>query len=100
MLQLTREMVALFNSRLALIVTRGVGDNPIRATGLLMVHLQEIARRLTERPQIFVLASERVQAISPGQQIDRLAARLKVASNVLISRERAAIRAFRRRTEG
>ena len=40
------EMVALSKTHLALVITEGVGHEPIRATGLVMVHLEEIARRI------------------------------------------------------
>jgi len=46
MLELPEEMVALSRTRLTLVVTAGVGHNPLRASGLLMAYLPEIARRL------------------------------------------------------
>ncbi len=49
-LLLGREMVALSRSTLTLVITDGVGHNALRATGLIMVHLQEIARRISGRP--------------------------------------------------
>jgi hypothetical protein len=45
MLNLPTETVSLHDSGLILVVTDGVGHNPVRATGLLMVHLPKIARR-------------------------------------------------------
>jgi hypothetical protein len=92
MLDPAREMVVLHDSRLVLIVTDGVGHDPIRATGLLMVHLPTIVRRITGRPEVFVLRPGPLQPLTPGQQIDKLARRARVQANQLISRERAAVR--------
>jgi hypothetical protein len=92
MLELPREMVVLHDSGLTLIITDGVGHDPIRATGLLMTHLQEIAKRVTRRPQIFVLRPRPLQPIAPGTQLDKLAQRRNVQANRLISSERATVR--------
>ena len=89
MLQLPREMVALRSTRLALVVTDGVGHEPLRATGLLMVHLEEVARRLDGRPRIHVLRPRGLSPQTPDQQTNVLARRLNVPPNHLISEERA-----------
>lgn len=91
MLQLPREMVALSMTRLALVVTAGVGNNAIRATGLLMTHLQEVAKRVNGKPQIFVLKPRELAPLRAGSQIDKLSKRDNIAANALITRERAAI---------
>jgi hypothetical protein len=44
MLSLAREMIFLMRSRLKLVVTVGVGHDPLRATGLLMVSLPQIVQ--------------------------------------------------------
>ncbi len=90
-LQLAREMVVLSRTRLTLVVTDGVGHNALRATGLIMVHLQEITRRIDGRPQIYVLRPNRLEPIVPGKQINKIASRAGIPPNQLISRELTAI---------
>lgn len=93
-LKLSREMVALTRTRLHLIVTPKQGHQPLRAVALIMLHLEEIVRRARGRsgPLIYRLAASRLgPALTPGQQIDRLASRTGEAPNVLISRELEAI---------
>src|SRR4051794_1149878 len=63
MLEQAEEMVALGRTHLALVVTRGVGHQPLRATGLVMVHLDEIARRMAGRPSISVLQPANVRTL-------------------------------------
>ncbi len=92
MLELPREMVMLQRTRLVLVVTAGVGHNPLRATGLNMVHLQEIARRINERPRIYLLRPRSLSPLAPGAQINKLAARENLPPNQLISREVTAVR--------
>ena len=51
-LHLAREMVVLSRTRLALVVAAGVGHDPIRATGLVMLYLGQITHRLrTDRTE-------------------------------------------------
>jgi hypothetical protein len=45
MLQLVEEMVVLTRSRLTLVMTAAAGHTPMRASGLLMAYLPEIARQ-------------------------------------------------------
>jgi hypothetical protein len=96
-LEQAREMVALRETRLALVVTDGVGHNPIRATGLLMVFLEEIARQPTDQTTIYRLRAGRLQdaRTTPNREIDRLARRANIQSNRLIAEERRVIAAFR-----
>ncbi len=91
MLQLAKEMVVLARSRLVLVVTDGVGHDPIRATGLIMTHLQQIARNVTGRSQIYILRPGQLTPASPGTQINRIAQRLGIQPNILISQQSADI---------
>ena len=99
-LQQAREMVVLSRTRLALIVSDGVGHDPIRATGLVMLYLGHIVHRLSHRAQIFTLRPGdlgRYQS-SPAEQIDRLADHRNIAPPELaelIAREREQLAAFR-----
>jgi hypothetical protein len=97
MLEEVREMVALRETSLTLVITDGVGHDPIRATGLLMLFLEQIARQVTARPTIYRLRPGRLgdARTSPNVEIDRLARRANVQPNRLISEERRLIAAFR-----
>ena len=92
-LQLPREMVVLSATRLTLVVADGVGHDPIRATGLVMLYLGQIVHRLShrpQRPQIFRLRSGdfgRYQS-SPAKQIDRLAEHRNITTQELSAGER------------
>ncbi len=100
-LQLAREMVVLSGTRLTLVVADGVGHDPIRATGLVMLYLGQIVHRLSPRAQIFTLRPGdlgRYQS-SPAKQIDRLADHRNITPPELIAREREQLAAFRRDAE-
>ena len=68
-------------TRLTLVVTVGVGHNPVRATGLLMTYLPEVARRTRNqsprRPTIYRLSAAQLGQfqVSPSQRLDKLAER-------------------------
>lgn len=94
MLKLSREMVTLSDSRLLVIVTEGVGQHPVRAAGLLLTHLFEIARRVPERPRIFVLRPANLESRTPGQAINSIAVRQKIPPNQLITLERDAMQQY------
>jgi hypothetical protein len=91
MLELAEEMVALTRTRLTLVVTAGVGHNPLRASALLMTYLPEIARRLrNESPRgatIYRLVAARMgdSRTTPGQHVDRLAGRRNITPQQLMS---------------
>lgn len=87
MLNLPREMVALSCSKLALIVTDGVGNDPIRATGLVMVHLQDVVKQLSGYPQIFRLHPSQVKKQKVKDQIDKVAGQFNTKSSTMISQE-------------
>jgi hypothetical protein len=85
------ELVALTRTHLALIMTAGVGHNPLRASGLLMTYLSEIAKQVqnqtARRAVIFRLSAARLGGFrsTPGQRLDALAARKQLLPQKLIS---------------
>ena len=85
------EIVALTQTRLALVVTAGVGHNPLRASGLLMTYLSEIAKQVQvqtpRRAVIFRLSAARLGDFrsTPGRRLDTLATRKKRLPQELIS---------------
>jgi hypothetical protein len=54
-LALPREMLALSAAPFALIVAGEFGHSPLQASGLVMVHLEQVVAHLTGKPQIFLL---------------------------------------------
>lgn len=63
LLALPKEMTVLAQTRLTLVVVKGEGDNPVRATGVLLCHLRFICHHTTQaRAQIWNL---RVSSKSP-----------------------------------
>lgn len=91
MLDLTEEMAVLTQTQLTLVVTASSGHTPMRASGLLMTYLPEIARQVQGQPRrqatIFRLTATQVShfRLRPGQQIDKLAARRQVEPQRLLS---------------
>ena len=85
------ELVALTRTRLALVMTAGVGHNPLRASGLLMTYLSEIAKQVQNqvprRAIIFRLSAARLGDFrrTPGQRLDEIAARKRMPPQELIS---------------
>ena len=85
------ELVALTRTRLTLVMTAGVGHNPLRASGLLMTYLSEIAKQvlnqMPRRAVIFRLSAAPLGnfRLTPGQRLDVLAARKRMSPQELIA---------------
>ncbi len=74
MLSQPKEMTALSQTRLTLVVARGEGSNPIRAAGVLLCHLNHICRHTThERAQIWDLRVKQKNAEEPRAFLERIA---------------------------
>jgi len=90
-----REMVALSQTNLVLVVTDAVGHDAIRATGLIMVYLDQIARQMaapsSKRPLIYLLRPGPVRPVAVDNQISKLAQREHITWSDLVRRERAII---------
>ncbi|MGH2352646.1 MAG: hypothetical protein ACRDJN_13655 [Chloroflexota bacterium] len=84
-------MLALSRTRLTLVVAAGVGHDPIRATGLVMVSLGQIARQVAGAPQIFVLKPPELgrHRTDPAAQLTKIAQHRNVPRHELIAAERA-----------
>lgn len=82
------EMFALRRTRLCLIVTAGVGHDPIRATGLVMAHLTAIHRDGRRPPSTYRLRPSELGRIrrTPGQQLDAIASGQGMQPSQLIRR--------------
>lgn len=94
MLSLAREMVALTDINLTLVVTDGVGHDKVRATALAMLHLVQIASQFTGKPQIFRLRPAEIHSfrLNPWNLINEIAGRQVINPADLIQRERAEMR--------
>lgn len=74
MLALPREMWVLMRTRLSLVVTEDAGHDPIRATGLLFVHLSSICRRTQPtRAQVWRLRAGERQPEDPMERMKSIA---------------------------
>ena len=88
LLNLPTEMLAVHTTSLALVITESVGDQPIRATGLLMVHLETIASQLSKRPRVWILRPAQVTATRPWDYLNRIAKSRQVPLDSLVDEER------------
>jgi len=84
MLNQPKEMVVLSRSRLNLIVTEGAGNNALRATGLLLVHMPAVLAHPTKSPRIFELRPGNLMADSVDRRINALAGQRNTTPPVLI----------------
>lgn len=76
LLALEKEMTVLSQTRLTLVVAKGEGDSPIRATGLLLCHLNHICHHsTTDRSQIWRLRVSQKDYEEPRDYLERIAAK-------------------------
>lgn len=74
MLALPREMWVLMRTNLSLVVTEDAGHDPIRATGLLFVHLSSVCKRTQPtRAQVWRLRAAERQPEDPMQRMQSIA---------------------------
>jgi hypothetical protein len=73
-LKLPKEMAVVRQTNLTLVVARAAGHDPLRATGLLLMHLSYIADATTrDEAQIWDLAAANRPARDPWEFIERIA---------------------------
>ena len=97
-LRSSREMVALTRTKLMLVVTDGVGHDPLKANGLLQVHLTDISRDESRRPAIFRLRTSGKMPLSAAKTLDDIAVRRKMLPRDVHVAETNVIRAQIERT--
>lgn len=90
-LRSSREMLALSMSRLSLIATDGVGHDPMKASGLVMVHLSDIVRDSPGQGMTYRLRPGGKTALSPGKCITQIAEHRSAARANVVANDRAAI---------
>lgn len=72
-LQSPREMVALGLTNSTLVVTAGVGGDPLKANGLLQVHLMDIVADTAQRPMTYSLQPSGKSPLSPAKRVNKIA---------------------------
>src|SRR6266542_3979067 len=72
-MNLPTEMLPLHTTSLTLVITDGVGDQPIRATGLVMVHLETIVSQMSKKPRIWMLRPSAISAKRSWDYLNRIA---------------------------
>lgn len=87
-----REMLVLSLTRLGTVVTAEVGDNPMKATGLLMVHLPEISHELGAKAKTWRLRPTSKLSQRPIEQLARIARLRNLSLDDLIVSEVEALR--------
>src|SRR5712692_3158499 len=71
-----RELAALIQTGLAVVVAEAAGHDPIKATGLLLTHLQSVCRRLERgRPQLWRLTTAERRPDDPTEVLAGVARR-------------------------
>ena len=74
MLDQERELAVLGYTHLTLVAPVAAGHDPIRSTGLVLAHIEDIASRTTpRRPQVWRLAGRTGGGSHPDQFIEKLA---------------------------
>jgi hypothetical protein len=78
-LHLPRELSVLKQTKLTLVVPKKAGNDPIRATGLLLTHPPKICKNTSPAlPQLWVISAVHKSAADPREHLTKLADRAKV----------------------
>jgi hypothetical protein len=97
MLNLPRELAVLHQTNLTLVVVQESGHDPIRAAGLLLVHLPTICRKtIRSTPQIWKLSAQNKNHDEPWRELVRIAGHRKVPVNHLFHDHRLSARELQR----
>jgi hypothetical protein len=74
MLKNPSELAAIIATKLTVFAIDGVGDDPLRATGALLLDLPGAVRKLnTRRPQVFWMRPRNPQPDDPRELFERIA---------------------------
>jgi hypothetical protein len=84
MLNLPRELSVIHQTRLTVVIVEQSGHDPIRAAGLLLVHLPTICRKSVRSiGQVWRLSAQNKNHDDPWKELKRLAEHRKVSVNSL-----------------
>jgi hypothetical protein len=93
MLALPKEMTVLNDTGLTLVVVKGQGDSPVRATGLLLCHLQHICHQSNPgTAQIWTLSTQQKSPEPAEKYLSAIAAREGLTVAQLCARHRIPLR--------
>jgi len=93
MLALPKEMTVLNDTGLTLVVVKGQGDSPVRATGLLLCHLQHICHQSNpSTAQIWTLSTQQKSPEPAEKYLSAIAAREGLTVAQLCARHRIPLR--------
>lgn len=97
MLKLTRELAVIHQTNLTLVVVEESGHDPIRAAGLLLVHLPMICRKTVRSTgQIWRLSAQNKNHEDPMKEIQKVARHLNQNANELFHAHRLSPQELRR----
>lgn len=97
MLSLARELWVLMRTRLSLVVTQDSGDDPVRATGLLFVHLSAVCKRTSPTvPQLWRLRAREQGPVDPMDQVKSAAEHRNVSVGDFMAEGELSWQAFQR----
>lgn len=97
MLNLPRELAVLHQTNLTLVVVQQAGHDPIRAAGLLLVHLPTICRKtVRSAAQIWKLSAQNKNHDEPWRELVRIAGHRQVPVNQLFQVHRLSARELQR----
>ena len=97
MLNLPRELAVLHQTNLTLVVVQQADHDPIRAAGLLLVHLPAICRKtVRSRAQIWKLSAQNKNHDEPWQELIRIADHRKIHVNQLFHEHKLSTMNLRR----
>lgn len=90
MTRLVRELVVLHQTQLSLVVFEDVGNDPVRASGLCLLHLPHIAKQTeADKPQLWILRPPgRKSPIRARDRLGELASAEGASIEQLMRRER------------
>jgi hypothetical protein len=74
MLRLPHELSTLMQTRLTLVVARSQGDNPVRATGIVLAHIEHICHHTSRgEAQVWDLSIKQKEAQEPWEMLRKVA---------------------------
>lgn len=89
MLALPKEMAVLEQTKLTLVVAQSLGHNPIKATGLVLAHIQHVcAKTRSSEAQVWLLSTREKDPAAPITYLERIAQRTKTDVSALLAQHR------------
>lgn len=80
MLKLPRELAVIHQTKLTLVIVEKAGHDPIRAAGLLLVHLPTICRKtVRSKGQIWKLTAQNRNHDDPWEELQKIASHMNVS---------------------